>query len=162
MRTYKFVGLGFTLLFLLLIAPVAAEAQPCLIRDPLARGSLENPPFPTAPLDVVFVKVTLPPGCVGPWHYHPGPATIVVMQGTFQLTQDEPGCPIAVFQQGQVAVEQNGPEGAPHIHQPRNPGDVDTIVYITYQVPPGVAELVPADPANCVQAAALNQRETKD
>lgn len=162
MRTYKFVGLGLIFLFLLLIGPVPAHAQSCTDRVVLARGTWGNPPFPTAPLDVVQVKITLPPGCVGPWHYHPGPATIVVMQGTFQLTQDEPGCPIAVYQQDEVAIELNGPEGAPHIHHAQNPGDVDTIVYVTYQVPPGAPFQVPADPVNCINAAALNQRKTKN
>ncbi|HXN21926.1 MAG TPA: cupin domain-containing protein [Candidatus Dormibacteraeota bacterium] len=157
MRTCKFVGLGFTFLFLLLIAAVSAEAQ-CAIREDIARGSWENPPFPTAPLDVVLVKVTLPPHCVGPWHYHPGPALIVVKQGTFQLTQDEPGCPMAVYQQGQVAAEQNGTEGAPHIHQAQNPGDVETIIYVTFQVPPGEPFQVNTEPVNCAQAAGLNHR----
>ncbi len=156
MRTCKFVELGFTFLFLLLIAPVSADAQ-CAVQEVLARGSWENPPFPTAPLDVVLVKVTQQPHCVGPWHYHPGPATIVVKQGTLQLTQDEPGCPTAVYQEGEVAAEQNGSEGTPHIHQAQNPGDVETIIYVTFQVPPGAPHQVAADPVNCIQAAGLNQ-----
>ena len=157
MRTCKFIALGCTFLFLLLIAPASADAQ-CTIREELARGAWENPPFPTAPLDVVVVRITLPPNCVGPWHYHPGPALIVVQQGTFQLTQDEPGCPTAVYQQGEVAAEQNGTEEAPHIHHAQNPGDVETIVYVTFQVPPGAPFQVPAEPVNCIEAAGLNQR----
>jgi quercetin dioxygenase-like cupin family protein len=157
MRMHEFVGLGFTLLFLFLIAPVSADAQ-CAVREDIARGSWENPPFPTAPLDVVLVKVTLPSHCVGPWHYHPGPALIVVKQGTFQLTQDEPGCPVAIYQQSEVAAEPNGTKGTPHIHQAQNPGDIETIIYVTFQVPPGEPFQVNTEPVNCIQAAGLNRR----
>jgi hypothetical protein len=148
-----------SILFLGLISPLAAQAQ--LIRVELGRGELPNPVFPTAPYQLREVKVRIPPHGFGPWHYHPGPAQIIVLPdqkdglcegGTFSLTQDELGCPATILEPGSVAVEPNGPEGSPHVHQPSNPSDKWTCVLITFTLPPGTEmDLIPVDPQNCVQ-----------
>ena len=141
----------FGLLLVLVIASVGvARAQ--LIRKELARGEMRNPLFPTAPFQLREVKVTLVPHAVGPWHYHPGPAQIIVKQGTFKLIQDEPGCPEVVAHEGDVLIEPNGPEGSLHVHQPSNPGDTDTVVYITFTLPPDTEmDLIPVEPQYCGQ-----------
>jgi len=141
-------------LALLLVIASAGVAHAQLLRELLALGELPNPIFPTAPLQLREVKVTLTPGAVGPWHWHPGPAQIIVEQGTFRLMQDEPGCPEVEYGRGDVAIELNGPEGSPHIHQPSNPGSTDTIIYITFTLPPATPpdqDLIPAQPQFCGQ-----------
>jgi quercetin dioxygenase-like cupin family protein len=142
---------GFGLMLLLVIASVGvANAQ--LQRTLVALGELPNPIFPTAPFQLREVKVKLAPGAVGPWHYHPGPAQIIVKRGTFKLTQDEPGCPAVEYHAGDVAIEPNGPEGSPHVHQPSNPSDDETVIYITFTLPPGTPpdqDLIPAQPQFC-------------
>jgi len=144
----------FGLVLLLVIASVGvANAQ--LQRKLLALGELPNPIFPTSPFQLREVKVTLVPGAVGPWHWHPGPAQIIVKQGTFRLMQDEPGCPVVEYHAGDVAVELNGPEGSPHVHQPSNPDPNETtVIYITFTLPPGTPadqDLIPAQPQFCGQ-----------
>ena len=144
----------FGLMLLLVIASVSvANAQ--LQRTLVALGELPNPIFPTAPFQLREVEVKLAPGAVGPWHWHPGPAQIIVKQGTFRLTQDEPGCPEVDYQAGDVAIELNGPEGSAHIHRPSNPDPKEeTIIYITFTLPPGTPpdqDLIPAQPQFCGQ-----------
>ena len=147
-----------TFFLLALIATVGfAKAQ--LMREELSRGELPNPVFPTAPYQLRIVKVGIPPHGFGPWHYHPGPAQIIVLPQedgvggvTYRLTQDEPGCPAATLEPGSVAVEPNGPEESPHVHRPSNPSDKWTCVLITFTLPPGTeADLIgPVDPQYCV------------
>jgi len=81
-------------------SPVVVKAQVCdaVCREVLGRGFLADPHFAinlgeargrstndVPGLDLVQVKVRLAPGARGPWHYHPGPALIVVKRGTFKL-----------------------------------------------------------------------------
>src|SRR5215472_16657517 len=88
--------------FLLALIATVGFAKAQLLRTELGRGELPNPVFPTAPYQLREVEVWIPPHGFGPWHYHPGPAQIIVLPerdgvggGTFRLTQDEPGCPVA-------------------------------------------------------------------
>ena len=65
-----------TFFLLALIARVSlAKAQ--LMRVQLGRGELPNAVFPIAPYQLRIVKVG--PQGLGPWHYHPGPAQIIVL-----------------------------------------------------------------------------------
>ena len=142
---------------LLLACATVANAQ--LIRTELARGEWPLPAFPLAPQQIREVMVRIPPHGVGPWHYHPGPATITVGSseaqyqdhtGDFTLMQDEPGCPEETYHPGDVAVEPVGVGDAHHVHRPSNPSDNWTIVYITFTLPPGTdMDLIPLEPQFC-------------
>ncbi len=96
-------------------------------------------------LDLVQVKVSLAPGARGPWHYHPGPAIIVVKRGTFKLTQDKKDCPTEEYSAGSVVVE----EGF-HIHQPSNPGSEETEIYTLFVIAPEPAlDQIITEPKAC-------------
>ena len=144
--TFSSIFVG-TLLTLIFHSPRVVRAADCegLCREVLGRGFLAEPHFAidlseprgrstdgVPGLDVVQVKVRLAPGAIGPWHYHPGPALIVVKSGTFKLTQDEEGCPSeGEFPAGSVLFEKPY-----HVHRPSNPGSEQTEIYITFVVPP--------------------------
>jgi len=145
----------FAGMLLALISPLGAQAQ--LIHEELARGFAEPQQFAinmndargrsdagVPGLDVLEVKVTLEPGAVGPWHYHPGPALIIVKSGTFMLTQDKEGCPSVEYPAGSVLFEEPF-----HVHRPSNPGSEETEVYILYVVPPQSMDLIPTTPNVC-------------
>ncbi len=145
----------FAGMLLALISPLPVQAQ--LERLELARGFAEPQQFAinlndargrstdgVPGLDVLQVKVTLAPGAFGPWHYHPGPALIIVKSGTFKLTQDKEGCPSAEYPAGSVLLEEPF-----HVHRPSNPGSEEAEIYILFVVPPGSVDLIPADPRVC-------------
>jgi quercetin dioxygenase-like cupin family protein len=138
-----------------LISPLAVQAQ--LEREQLARGFAEPQQFAinlsdargrskdgVPGLDVLQVRVRLAPGAFGPWHYHPGPALIIVKSGTFKLTQDKDGCPSAEYPAGSVLFEEPF-----HVHRPSNPGSEEAEIYILFVVPPESVDLIPADPRVC-------------
>jgi len=144
----------------LLHSPVVVKAQVCdaVCREVLGRGFLADPHFAinlgeargrstndVPGLDLVQVKVRLAPGAKGPWHYHPGPAIIVVKRGTFKLTQDKKDCPTEEYSAGSVLVEDGF-----HIHQPSNPGSEETEIYILFVIAPEPAlDQIVTEPKAC-------------
>jgi quercetin dioxygenase-like cupin family protein len=145
----------FAAMLLALISPLAVQAQ--LQRELLARGFAEPQQFAinlndargisdagVPGLDVLEVKVTLEQGAVGPWHYHPGPALIIVKEGTFKLTQDKEGCPSTEYPAGSVLFEEPF-----HVHRPSNAGSGDAVIYIQFVVPPDSADLITTTPVAC-------------
>ncbi len=145
----------FAAMLLALFSPLAVQAQ--LQREELARGFAEPQQFAinlndprgrsdggVPGLDVLQVRVILAPGAFGPWHYHPGPALIIVKSGTFKLTQDKEGCPSAEYPAGSVLFEEPF-----HAHRPSNPGSDEAEIYILFVVPPGSMDLIPTAPMAC-------------
>ena len=60
-----------------------------LTQEPLAQGTIPFSELFHGPATVTVVKITLQPGDIVPWHYHPGKVYVVVQSGT--ITEDS-GC----------------------------------------------------------------------
>ena len=96
----------------------------------LAVGTIPSSALFNGPADVGVSQITMQPGDVIPWHYHPGRAYVVIKSGT--LTEDE-GCGGSeVFTAGQAFEE-----AIPRVHQVRNTGSVPVELYATIIVPAG-------------------------
>jgi hypothetical protein len=140
-----------------------AQAQG-LHRTVLGRGTWPGPnrsvPVREAS-DVVQVTVTLDAGAVGPWHYHPGPAIVIVEKGEFTLTQDDSNCSTATY----VAQEGNHPvvwEDAFNIHRPANLSGAETTIFITFlDIPRDSPDMIAADPQVCNQNSASLSAKAK-
>lgn len=100
--------------------------------------------------DTIVQQVVVSPlGSTG-WHSHPGPAIVVVAQGTFTYYDgDDPTCTGHPYGPGETFVDL----GQGHVHSASNLATVgDVIVYVTYfDVPATVASpFIPAaDPGFC-------------
>jgi quercetin dioxygenase-like cupin family protein len=96
-----------------------------------------------AGVDVTFREITIAPGAgTGP-HCHDGQLIAVVKQGT--LTHYAPVHPggVAVYEIGDSIVE-----GAEYVHEGRNEGDEDVVLWVTYVIADG-KPLAETDLANC-------------
>ena len=89
-----------------------------------------------------MVGLTLKPGDVIPWHYHPGPAYVIVSRGT--LTEDD-GCgQVREFGPGSAFSEEPG-----HIHQVSNQSHGSVALYFTAVFPVGSEEAVFVEAPEC-------------
>jgi quercetin dioxygenase-like cupin family protein len=106
----------------------------------LARGEFTDP-FTIikirAPIDVAEVALTFPPGTDTGWHYHPGPAIVIVKSGTITRYLED-GCR-AVYPAGSVFVEEEN-----HVHLARNEGTDVARTLAMFIVPPGSATKIAA------------------
>jgi len=90
---------------------------------------------------------TSPSGSTG-WHSHPGPAFIVVTQGTLTVYDgNDPACTPHQYGQGSGFFD----PGFGHVHIARNEGSTPVTVVQTYlNVPPGGSPRIDAPaPGNC-------------
>ena len=97
--------------------------------------------------DVVVRELTFAPGGDGGWHSHPGPAYVVVIQGTLTNYQgDDPTCTGVKISAGEGFVEP-----ALHVHIARNETSAPAVVVATLlNVPVGGAYRIDAaPPGNC-------------
>lgn len=91
--------------------------------------------------DHVVAKITFPPGSQITWHRHPGVVLVTVASGRFQVIHAD--CEREDFTTGETFVEEG------RVHLGRNPGNVDTVVYVTWIIPtktPADGLTVPVDP----------------
>jgi quercetin dioxygenase-like cupin family protein len=98
--------------------------------------------------DTVVLRQTFAPGGSTGWHTHPGPAYIVVTQGTVTLYDgDDPTCTPHTYGAGTGFLD----PGFGHVHIARNEGTTPVTVIATYlNVPPGGSPRIDADdPGNC-------------
>ncbi|MEO8289736.1 MAG: cupin domain-containing protein [Gaiellaceae bacterium] len=102
----------------------------------------------TGPIDVADQTVSLVPGGHTGWHSHPGPALVVIKEGTFTLYDgNDPSCTPHVFEKGDAFVDRGGG----HVHIGRNEGETNVELSVTYLLPVGAAprtDVTPA-PGNC-------------
>jgi quercetin dioxygenase-like cupin family protein len=98
--------------------------------EPLAQGTIAYSELLKGPAVVTVVKITLQPGDVIPWHYHPGKAYVVVQSGA--ITEDN-GCGGSEV----IGVGQAFEEALPRVHQVRNAGTETAVLFATLMVPPG-------------------------
>jgi len=95
--------------------------------------------------DTIFQQITVSPGGFTGWHSHPGPAFVVVKEGTFTYYDgDERTCTGIEYGPGEAFVDL----GQGHIHSAKNAGATDVVLYVVYlDVPPDEANpFIPADP----------------
>ena len=148
---------GFLLLTSLTVAGVARATTPSgATSTTLGRISLgpyhETSPdfklFSKDPTDTVILTTTIAPGGSTGWHSHPGPAFVVVVQGTLTLYDgDDPTCTPHRYGPGTGFLD----PGFGHVHIARNEGTTPVIVVATdLDVPPGGSHRIDAPaPGNC-------------
>ena len=135
---------GFLLLTSLTVAGVARATTPSgATSTTLGRISLgpyhETSPdfklFSKDPTDTVILTTTIAPGGSTGWHSHPGPAFVVVVQGTLTLYDgDDPTCTPHRYGPGTGFLD----PGLRRVHIARNEGTTPVTVVQTYlNVPPG-------------------------
>src|SRR5437763_4175546 len=101
-----------------------------LTQEPLAQGTIASSELFHGPAVVTVVKITLQPGDVVPWHYHPGKVYVVVQSGT--ITEDS-GCGGSEV----ITAGQAFEEPIPRVHQVRNTGTEPAVLFATLIVPQG-------------------------
>lgn len=153
----RIVILGVSLVTAATLVGVALATAPSnLGSTPLGRISL-GPYHETSdsfklfskdPTDTVVLTTTINPGGSTGWHSHPGPAFIVVTQGTLTVYEgDDPTCTPHRYSAGTGFLD----PGLGHVHIARNEGTTPVTVIQTYlNVPPGGSPRIDAaDPGNC-------------
>jgi len=85
-----------------------------------------------AGVDVTFREITIAPGAGTGEHCHYGQLIAVVKEGS--LTHYAPTHPggVHVYEEGDAIIE-----GAGYIHEGRNEGDTDVVLWVTYVIPDG-------------------------
>ena len=157
MKRIVIIIAGFLLLTPLTLAGVAWATPPSGAHSTtLGRISLgpyqdTSPNFTivsTQPTDTVVLRTTIDPGGSTGWHSHPGPAFIVVTQGTLTVYDgNDPACTPHQYGPGTGFFD----PGFGHVHIARNEGTTPVTVVQTYlNVPPGGSPRIdePA-PGNC-------------
>jgi quercetin dioxygenase-like cupin family protein len=107
------------------------------------------------PATMTARRLTIPPGEVGGWHYHPGLITAVVTRGTVIV---EDGCGGSeTFTAGQAFEKNDG-----RVHRAINPGTVEEEEYNMFIVPQGdpFTVNIPSNQRLC--GPALKVEECKD
>jgi quercetin dioxygenase-like cupin family protein len=99
------------------------------------------------PSDFVVADLRLDPGGTTGWHSHPGPALVVVKDGTITLYDgDDRRCRPHRYGPGQAFVDQGGG----HVHIARNETRHPVQVLVTFIIPKGTEPFIDApDPGNC-------------
>ena len=98
--------------------------------------------------DTVVTTTTIAPGGSTGWHSHPGPAFIVVTQGTLTVYDgDDPACTPHTYGPGTGFLD----AGLGHVHIARNEGTTPvTVVQAYLNVPPAGSQRIDAPaPGNC-------------
>ena len=96
----------------------------------LAVGTIPHSEFFNGPATVTVRTLTIEPGEVLAWHYHPGYAFNVVQSGTL-TTEDGCGSEETIIA-GQAFEEVEG-----RVHRAKNLGTEEVLVYNTFIVPEG-------------------------
>lgn len=94
--------------------------------------------------EVVVLRITFRPGDAIPWHSHPGPAIVAIMEGEL-INTNASDCVPRPYAAGQAFLD----PGAGSVHRVDNLGTVDAVVHVTFLgIPPGS---VPTDlePPRC-------------
>ena len=88
------------------------------------------------PSDFVVLSLHFAPGASTGWHTHPGPAMVVVQEGTFTLyNADDRKCRPHNYGPGQAFVDRGGG----NVHIGRNETDQAVRVVVTFAIPVGAA-----------------------
>jgi len=99
------------------------------------------------PSRTVVGRFTLQPGAQFPWHTHPGPVIVNVVEGELVFVGSE-DCVEREYPAGTAFVD----AGHGHVHTAFNPTDEETVIVATFfEAPPAPGPLlIPAEaPAGC-------------
>jgi quercetin dioxygenase-like cupin family protein len=99
------------------------------------------------PSDFIVQEVVIAAGGHTGWHSHPGPALVVIKEGTFTpYNGDDPKCQPHPYGPGQAFVD----KGGGNVHIGRNETNATVKLLVTFIVPEDAAPRidVPA-PGNC-------------
>jgi quercetin dioxygenase-like cupin family protein len=125
--------------FVLVVTAGAAFALSVVLN---VQGTIDFFPQFNGPANAEMVGLTLKPGDVIPWHYHQGPAYVIVSRGT--LTEDD-GCgQVRQFGPGSAFSEEPG-----HVHQVSNQGPGAVVFYFTAVFPAGSQDAIFVDGPDC-------------
>lgn len=96
--------------------------------------------------DIVVTNIAVAPGGHSGWHYHPGPALVIVKTGAITFYHgNDPTCTGTVHPAGTAFIEADGDVGIA-----RNEGAVEATVVATFFVPAGSPTRIDAAaPGNC-------------
>ena len=88
------------------------------------------------------MKITIQPGAVFPWHTHPGPVIVNIVEGEFVYVPANE-CVHRTYLPGAALVD----PGRGHVHTAYNPGDEPTVVVATFfELPAQGPATIPVDP----------------
>lgn len=106
-------------------------------------GGFENG---TDVAQIVAIRYTVAPGGYFGWHRHGGPVWVVVAEGTLTLYDaDDATCTGTDYELGSAFLDPGD-----HVHNARNEGTADVVVYATFMIPAGGQLRVDApDPMVC-------------
>ena len=132
-------------------AVTAVATAPFTVRAPLAPYHIQQlPNFVTrskATSDIVMQQSVFNPGA-GPWHTHPGPSFIYVVEGQIKLERHtrKDGCTeTPVYSQGQAYYE-----NADEVHRAVVMSATPAVVLVTrFNIPVGGAITIPAADPGC-------------
>lgn len=97
------------------------------------------------PSRMATIRFTVQPGARFPWHTHPGPVFVNVVQGSLTLVDGET-CDERTYPAGRGFVDL----GHGHIHSAYNPGTVETVLVATFfELSESGSPLIPADTPSC-------------
>jgi quercetin dioxygenase-like cupin family protein len=110
----------------------------------LAVGVIPHSELFGGPAEVTVRTLTIKPGEVLPWHYHPGYAFNVVKSGTLTV-EDGCGGPDETLRPGDAFEELEG-----HVHRAKNlSATEDLVIYNTFIVPKGKPTTINLDGRRC-------------
>jgi len=148
-RKQPLVTAGFAILVTALAISSArrAVAQAPFEIEPVALGEIDNARFKIEVKESIVLeqdKLTFQPGATTPWHFHPGPAFVIVDSGAVTLHTDD-GC-ATVYQAGSAFFEKAG-----QVHRVSNDTEGETVIFGTLLLPVGSPPLVvaPEPEATC-------------
>jgi quercetin dioxygenase-like cupin family protein len=120
-----------TLAFVLCVLSICAvTVYATVVTVRLALGTIPSSVLFDGPADIAVSQITMQPGDIIPWHYHPGRAYVIVKTGT---VREDDGCGGSeVFTAGQAFEEP-----IPRVHQVTNTGSVPAELYATVIAPAG-------------------------
>jgi mannose-6-phosphate isomerase-like protein (cupin superfamily) len=98
-------------------------------------------------IDVVTQTITITPGGQTGWHSHPGPVIVTIAAGTMTFYDgDDASCARTTYATGDSFVDRGGG----HVHNARNEGATDLVLYATYLLPVGAGlRTDAANPGTC-------------
>ena len=116
----KTLAIAITLAAVLIGVTVHSQTTSILLEGTIADSQMFE-----GRTKVIVRTLTVKPGEVVPWHYHPGHAFNIVKSGTLTI---EDGCGrVQTLAPGQGFEAIDG-----RVHRPQNLGDTDVIVYDTF------------------------------
>jgi quercetin dioxygenase-like cupin family protein len=157
-KTLLVLVLVLSVLFTSLVAAKTVVATPVsgITSEVIATGMLADPipskfkaELGNVQTDVArttLVKYTIAPGGVFGWHQHGGPLWVIVQSGNLTFYEaDDPSCAGKVYPAGSTFMDPGN-----HVHNARNEGSVDLVIYAVFMLPEGGATRLDAPhPGTC-------------